>query len=387
MFIMEKPYVSQLMVETILQHDWSVLDNEAVEESGIEEGAFRLWSTEKATDNYLKQEYPLIYSNSENAVSWVLNNIPKSNLSEYIRLFKDKFAFRELLKDIYPDFYFKSVDHEDLRSLDTSEIKFPVVIKPSVGFLSVGVHTVWDKSGWDDAVNLVNRDISRAQTLFPEEVINSSKFLIETLVEGEEFAIDVYYDRNGEPVILNIFQHIFSDKNDVSDRLYVMSAEIMVKYMAKFTQLADNIGKLKDVRNFPAHIEVRVTNDGTIIPIEVNPMRFAGWCTADVSKYAWGINVYECFYNQLRPDWNEILSKASREIYYFAMAEVPSNIPRSEIGKFDYNRFLANFSNILELRRINFKSNPLFAIIFGSTPDETELRKIVELKTEDYITA
>ena len=385
MFIMEKPYVSELLADTILQNDWAVLDNDAVEESGIEEGAFELWSSEKAANNYLMQEFPLIYSNSENAISWVLENLPKSNLSEYIRLFKDKISFREMTKELYPDFYYQTVDYEDLRDLNSSDIKFPVVIKPSVGFLSLGVHTIWDKDSWSDTLGLVNKDMARAKTMYPEDVINSSKFIIEELIKGKEFAFDVYYDRNGDPVVLNIFQHIFSDKNDVRDRLYIMSAEIMVKYMAKFTQLAAEIGKLKNVRNFPAHIEVRITDEGKIIPIEVNPMRFAGWCTTDVAKYAWNINVYECFNNQIRPNWNEILSNAGKEIYYFAMAEVPSSIPRSEVRSFDYNGFLANFSNVLELRRINFKVHPLFAIIFGSTLDKEELHRIVTIKTENYV--
>ena len=119
-----------------------------------------------------------------------------------------------------------------------------------------------------------------------------------------------YYDKNGNPVILNIFHHPFLNSKDVSDRIYVMSSEIMIKYMAKFAMLLKEIGDKNNIRNFPLHIELRVTDDERIIPIEVNPMRFAGWCTTDVSKYAWGINVYECFMKQTSPDWNEILSKA-----------------------------------------------------------------------------
>ena len=95
--------------------------------------------------------------------------------------------------------------------------------------------------------------------------------------------------------------------------------------------------------------------------------------------------MYECFNNQLRPNWNEILSNVGKETYYFAMAEVPSSIPKSEIRSFDYNGFLSNFSNVLELRRIDYKQHPLFAIIFGSTLEEKELTRIVNVKTEDYI--
>ena len=44
-----------------------------------------------------------------------------------------------------------------------------------------------------------------------------------------------------------------------------------------------------------------------------------------------------------------------------------------------------NYSNVLEVRRINPKNNPLFAIIFGSTKNKDEVVKILSLKTKDYV--
>ena len=126
-------------------------------------------------------------------------------------------------------------------------------------------------------------------------------------------------------------------------------------------------------------MELRITPEGHAIPIEVNPMRFAGWCTTDIAKYAWGINVYECFNAQLQPDWNQILVNASKDIFYFSMVEVPPDVPKSSIRAFDYGRFLENYSKVLELRRINYIEHPLFAIVFGSTQDESEIKKILEL--------
>lgn len=385
MIILEKPYASEFLIDTIVQNDWPVLKNDAILEADIEEGAIDLIPSEVAKNYYLTQEYPLIYANSENAISWVLENLPASNLSDYIRLFKDKIAFRELLKELYPDFYYESVEFSDLKNMPPDNVKFPVVIKPAVGFLSFGVHTVRTDKEWTDTIKRLESEMKEAEALYPDNVVNSSKFIIEQLIEGEEFAIDAYYDRDGEPVILNIFQHPFFNEKDVSDRIYLMSTGIMIKYMAKFALLLREIGKLKNIRNFPMHIEIRVTSDGTIIPIEVNPMRFAGWCTTDVSKYAWGINVYECFFNQTRPDWNRILSEGRKEVYYFSMAEVPQGIDKNRLKNFDYNGFLKNYSNVLEVRRINPLCNPLFAIIFGSTTRKDEVVKILSLKTTDYI--
>ena len=387
MIIVEKPYASEYLIDTIAQNDWAVLENDAIVSAEIEEGAFDMIPSEVAKNYYLTQEYPLIYSNSENAISWVQENLPESNLTSYIKLFKDKAAFRELLQKLYPDFYFKAVNFDELKGLDTSDIKFPVILKPAVGFLSFGVHTIKEASEWADTVSKLDKEIKVASSMFSKNIVDSSKFIIEELVQGEEYAIDAYFDRDGEPVILNIYHHPFLNSKDVSDRIYLMSTGIMIKYMARFALMLRDMGELMNIRNFPMHIEVRVTDEGKIIPIEVNPMRFAAWCTADIAKYAWGINVYECFYNQRRPDWNTILANAGKEVYYFSLAEVPTDVDRNKIQGFEYERFLRNYSNVLEVRRIDYRTNPLFAIVFGSTTSKDEVLKILALKTKGYIIA
>ena len=385
MFIIEKPYASEFLIDTIVQNDWFVLDNKAIRDANIEEGALNLISSDEAAEHYLKQEYPLIYANSENAISWVLNNLPQSNTSAYIKLFKDKIEFRNLLKELYPNFYFREISYDDLFNIKDNELRYPFVIKPAVGFLSLGVHTVYNKEEWQEVLKNIRNEMNRAVSLYPQNVINSSKYIIEELIDGDEYAIDAYYDRNGEPVILNVFQHPFLNKEDVRDRIYIISTEIMIKYMARFNILLRDIGNMRNIRNFPIHIEVRVTNNSEILPIEINPMRFAGWCTTDVAKYAWGINTYEYFHYQKHPDWNEILPNAKNEMYYFSMAEVPVNIDRKKINGFDYERFLSNYSNVLELRQIDYTYHPLFAVIFGSTTSKNEINRILSLNTKDFI--
>lgn len=384
MIILEKPYISEFLIDTIVNNDWQVLENNVIKNCGMEEDALNLISSEDAKLKFEKEEYPLIYSNSENSINWIIENLPESKLTGYIKLFKDKVEFRKMLAEIYPDYYFQEVDFMALKSIPLESLHFPFVVKPAVGFLSLGVHTVNDDEEWKVVLARLEEEMTEAQKFYPPEVVCASKFILEEFIDGEEYAIDAYYDKNGIPVILNIFQHPFLNAKDVRDRIYIMSTGIMIKYMSKFAMLLKDIGDRNDIRNFPIHIEVRVTKDEKIIPIEVNPMRFAGWCTTDVSKYAWGINVYECFMNQTKPDWNEILGKSGRGVYYFSMAEVSPNIEHEKIKSFDYDRYLKKFSNILELRRINPKNNPLFAVIFGQTYDKEEVKNILKLNTQDY---
>lgn len=384
MFIIEKPYASEFLINTIVQNDWAVLENNAIKDADFEEGAFDMIPSEIAKNYYLTQEYPFIYGNSEASISWVLENLPDSNLASYIKLFKNKSEFREFSKEFCPNFQFQTIEYAKLKEFSPEELKFPVIIKPAIGFLGYGLHRVGNTKEWQEVINTIEKEMRVIQIDHPKTIIDSFKFIIEEFIEGEEYAIDAYFDRNGEPVILNIYQHP-SLGNEINNRMYLMSTGIMIKYMAKFALLLRELSEKLNLRNFPIHAELKVTPDGEIIPIEINPMRFARWCAADVTKYAWGINVYEHFYNQTMPDWNTILSNASNEVFYFSVIETPRDMDSKKIQGFQYDKFLYNYSNVLEVRRINFKEYPVFMVIFGSTKSKDEVINILSQKIKDYV--
>ena len=56
MIIIEKPYVSEFLIDSIVQNDWAVLENEALEIAGIEEGAFETITSDVAKDYYNQVE-------------------------------------------------------------------------------------------------------------------------------------------------------------------------------------------------------------------------------------------------------------------------------------------------------------------------------------------
>ncbi len=102
-------------------------------------------------------------------------------------------------------------------------------------------------------------------------------------------------------------------QTDVRDRIYTTSKLIIEENLADFTDFAGKIGKLAQLKNFPVHIEVRREN-GVLMPIEVNPMRFGGWCTtADISHLAYGFNPYLCYFLQEKPNWDEALKRKRRQ--------------------------------------------------------------------------
>lgn len=384
MFILENPYVSKLMLETLQKNQYSVLRND-VAESFAGEYNLKLIDAEEYCAQSKSAGAFKVYSNSENSVNFILNYIPEADIANFISVCKNKSEFRRRIAPVYPDFFFKEIALSELDTVDISSFPEQFIIKPSVGFLSMGVHKVASHNVWKDVVEKIKAEIKTFSMHFPKDVLNSSSFIVEEIIEGDEFAVDAYYNETGKPVILNIFQHPFVSEDDVSDRAYISSAEIIRNNLKQFETILEKIGKTLGLKNFPIHIEmIRRKSGGEIVPVEINPMRFAGWCTTDLAYYAYGINIYEYFENNIEPNWEKILKDKNNKIYYFAMAETPSSINKSEIT-FNYAGLQGFFTKVLEFRKIDYLNKPLFAIIFGETSSMKEITDILQLDIFEYI--
>lgn len=383
MFILENPYVSNLLLETLENNQFKILRNPIAAKYSSEYN-LNIIDENDAKKFCQTQKDLKIYSNSENSINWVLENCKNSDIAKLINISKNKYDFRKSLKSVYPNFFFKEVLLENIDNVDITDFPEQFIIKPSIGFLSMGVHKVSSHSEWKDVVALIKAEVEKFAEYFPAEVLSSSTFIAEEIIQGEEFAIDTYFNNDGKPVILNIFQHPFVSEDDVSDRAYISSKEIIEANLKPFEKLLSDIGAVLGIKNFPMHIEVIKSSNGKICPVEINPMRFAGWCTTDLAYYAYGINVYEYFFNNLEPDWNKILEGKDGKTYYFAMIEAPDSLEKDKIS-FDYDLLKKSFSNILEFRKINYLEKPLFAIIFGETQRKEEITEILQLEVNDFV--
>lgn len=366
------PFVSDLMANFIKCNDLKILKNDFTDNDE------RFRDLKKIDESVLKQRNfdngeIVVYSNSENSLSKILELFAGTDFADKINIFKDKSRFRELLKSLYPKFYYKKVSYDRLLKLQPDTLTYPLVLKPACGFLSMGVYPVYSSQ---DLKNAVEKIQTANNMHFPEEVVNFDNFLLEQMIDGEEYAVDAFFNSNGEPVVLNIFYHPFADAHDVSDRIYVTSPELIADNLEKITLFLEKIAKLADLKNFPFHIELR-KNGEDFIPIECNPLRFAGWCMTDLAYYAYGINSYDYFFNDKKPDWGKITASCKKGFYYFSIAEVPEDICKENIKAFDYQNFLKQFPECYKMYPIDFKINPVFAILFGYCKTFDEIQEIL----------
>ena len=372
MVILEKPYISNLTLEYLSKNNLPVLDNDFAREC---EKSYQL---NLINSSQMRAEYEInnkIYTTSENALDWMNKNLSKHEIIEKVNILKDKTKFRELLSPMYPDFFYKEITEIELEEIDFEALKTPFVLKPVVGFLSLGVYTIYNKKDLEDALLDIKENKVNCKDKFPKSVIDNSKFIIEQYITGTEYAIDAYYNDKGKPVILNIFTHKFSSPTDVSDRVYYTSKEIIETFKDRFEVFLTKTNEFFHLKNIPMHIEVRV-NEDVICPIEFNPMRFAGLSSTDVAYHAYGIRTIEYFLENKEPDFVEILKGKEDKLYSLILLDKPDK--SIQCSKFNYDKLYNYFENILELRKVDNPSLDIFGFVFTETRKENE-------KELDYI--
>lgn len=388
MFFVEKPYISDFFKETVRDHQIPVVDTPVSRQLGLLEGTPTIPESEVIQIITSGGITPL-YTTSENALGWIINYIGFSDLIEKISLFKNKTSFRQLTRTLVPDFFFQEVLLGDLINTPHPGVDHPLIIKPATGFMSEGVYKVMEPGDWDQVVQEIIATNQGVHDLYPKEVVDASALIIEECIKGDEFALDVYYNSAGDVVILNILEHSFASSADVGDRVYTTSKEIIENNLEEFTRFANQIGELAGVRVFPAHIELRRTPAGRLIPIEINPLRFGGWCTtADLTYHAYGFNPYLYYYHQQEPDWSDLLKDKTGRLYSVIILDNSTGIDPDRIQTFDYEKLLEGFDNPLELRRFDFREYPVFGFLFTETrlENQGELQRILVSDLTEYIT-
>jgi len=381
-FLIDGPYVSDFLKRTIYELQIPVVKTQEAK-ALLGETQTAYLSEEEAVLKLKKSPDTKIYTNSENSLVWIYTRHPNRELVDKLLSTKDKVLFRKKLERINPDFYYRELSSNEFEKLDPDLIPFPVIVKPAVGFFSLGVHGVQSQGDWRDTIAGIKSTIQQTNELYPAAVLDNTKYIIEEVIDGDEFAIDCYYDNSGTPVVLNIMKHLFASDNDVNDRVYISSGNIVGEYLERITNYLNSLGEIFRLKDFPAHVELRITETGLINVIEINPLRFGGWCsTPDLAKYAWDINVYEYVYKSLVPEWGNIIKKKKGSVYALVVLNNSTGVSGSQIKSFNYDLLLRKIETPQELRKTDFSKYPLFGFLMCEVK-ESDLSSLYELLHSD----
>ena len=182
MILLDEPYVSDLLQTTVAAENLPVVDSLAA--AKFAPNARTIAAHEVGTA--LRSGKARLYSNSENAIGWICENLGATDLPRQIDLFKDKVAFRRLLEPLYPDFFYREIAFENLDQVAAADFSYPVIIKPAVGFFSMGVHRVESQESWPAVIAAIREEMRAARGIYPEVVMDGSRFIVEACIPGEE---------------------------------------------------------------------------------------------------------------------------------------------------------------------------------------------------------
>ncbi len=203
MFFLDKPYISDFLNNTLKENFIPIVGTKIVEDLDLPQG-LNIISEKEAVKLAKKSSDLSIYCTSENSIGWISENLDFCEIPEKIEFFKDKVKFRQLIKPIFPSFYFRAINFKDFDDVKYEDLPDKFIIKPSIGFMSIGVHRVACKEEWSTAKASIREEVKQNLGLYPPEVVNAKEFIIEECIDGDEYAVDMYFNSLGEPVVLNI---------------------------------------------------------------------------------------------------------------------------------------------------------------------------------------
>lgn len=326
-------------------------------------------------------ETSIVAITTESVIDAVKDNIIGVNKKRAITLLKDKVLFRETVAPFFPDFTFRKIAVDDLANCNISK---KMVVKPQKGFFATAVKIIDENSNLKTIAKVLKEELLEKGKLFSDAILSSTTLILEDYIDGEEYAVDMYYDNEGTPHILNIYAHPSPRHKEYLHMMYYTSRTIFNQLEEKVIQFYTNLNTILKVKNFPIHGEFKNTSSNKLIPIEMNPLRFGGMGLGNMVYYSIGLNPYEAMINKTPPNWKAIWSneKHKNSIYTYVIAYNGKTVD-IETHKPNLEKIRREFSTILNETHLNYKEGLVFGL-FSLKETQESINRILELDFDDF---
>ena len=316
---------------------------------------------------------------SESVLDDVLAHMDDDNRKSAILTLKDKFAFRNLLSSLYPDFHFKRVPLEEL-STQQLDPDSKCVIKPVKGCFGSGVRVIDGRTSMQALISEIKDELTKNSAVLSNDVLTPDEFLIESYIEGDEYAVDMFYDNHGKPIITNIYHHPMPINPAYLHVLYYSSSEIFNGLHQPARDFFEKLNQRLQVTNLPIHAEFRYHNE-KLTPIELNPFRFGGMGLGNMGSHALGIDPYQCYINDSEPDWDSIWQDKDNTFGFFiAYNGTKVDVIRS---KPNWEKLRQQFSRIILEVPFDYQKQLAFGILYIEEP-KSRLHQLLSMEFNDF---
>jgi len=314
---------------------------------------------------------------SEASFELVLNNIKDKTKRDAVESLKDKFLFREMLQRIYPDYNYKSIQFEDIANLSLTK---KCVLKPVKGCFGTAVKVLDEDSNLSQISHEVKSEIDKNSKILSDKVLSKSDFLLEDFIEGEEYAIDMFYDSKGRPHIANIYYHPIPKNKAYLHMIYYTSKSVFEKVYDRAITFFNTLNNNSQFKNIAFHAEFKL--DGKLFPIEINAMRFGGMGLGNMIYHSLEINPYEYFINEESPNWDEIWKNRPDVNFAYFIAYIGTNVDKDK-QRPNIEKLESQFGIIHNKTIFDYKTQLALGVY---TLEETKqnIDKLLNIEFNDY---
>ena len=321
-----------------------------------------------------------VYVPSETSLSIVMDRMQDESYVDGINKLKNKYFCREVLSSLYPDFYFAKATLSEIPTLDLKGKK--VVIKPLKGFFGTGVRIAEPNCDLTALATDMKEEVQANAKFFPESILTQDEFIIEEFITGDEYAVDMFFDEAGKPQIMNIYLHPEPAIAEYFHLMYYTNKEIFDNYFRTFINFFNELNKIMKLKSFPIHAEFKL-QDGVMVPIELNPMRYGGFGLSDLTFNSFQLQPITAYFDNTPAKWSDIWDSRKANNYAWILGyngkDIDVNEKLPDHPKF--NNFLKANSSLIDYVKLDHKTNPVFALAYIHN---TDLDRLKELLTTEF---
>lgn len=197
-----------------------------------------------------------LFIQSESALSYILPHMVDTEIAKAIHMLNNKVEARTLLHTMYPEFHYKKIPLDKIDTLKLEPGK-TYVLKPIRGFHGVGVKIITNTTNLLDIKQSICKEIKKNIKLFSASMFSQDNFILEEFIEGEEYAVDMYYNNEGQPIIINIYHHPIPEDTAYLNALYYTSRETFSTLYTPIIQFFTKLNTILNVHSFPIHAEFK----------------------------------------------------------------------------------------------------------------------------------
>ena len=270
-----------------------------------------------------------------NTVAYICNKLNFIGLSEVsAKICTDKYLQRKTLLENsieVPKFIKFNGNEFDVKSI--KEFNFPLIIKPLNSSGSRGVIKI---NHTDDIKNAIKESL---------KYTSDKLLLIEEFISGKEYSVEILVQNKEIHIIAITQKELLKSTYSFVETRHIIPAQISDNIKERIINYSKSIIKTIGLDNSAAHLELKITNKGEPILIEIGARLGGDYITSDLIPLAKGIDMLKNVINislGLKIEVNECINKfagvqfITSENYYSSLEliETSTNLVKKEIKEF-----------------------------------------------------